>query len=150
MKTPFASRSMIQLSGVAINYILLGNFFEMVAVSSKKNPTYTLRETDNGDILGRFCQKESTKIISGIIYRRNSFNGICRFISRKYAEFCYKLSYRSNWIWRVDGKWQIQKYSIRQYNKLLQKRNSSDLVKNFRRSSEITVWIPAFSLLLNI
>ena len=70
--------------------------FEIVAISSKKPPTYTIKDEQDDTIRGKFYQKELTKSFNkGIVYNRVGYKCICATFFRQYTELFYKLFTRA-------------------------------------------------------
>ena len=70
--------------------------FEIFAFSSKKPPTYTIKDEQGEIIRGKFYQKKLSKSFNnGIVYYRVGFKCICATISRQYTELFYKLFTRA-------------------------------------------------------
>ncbi len=64
LEIEFASRSMTYPSGRVISHSLHKMFcFEIVSISSKKPPTYTIKDEQDEIIRGKFYQKELIKVI---------------------------------------------------------------------------------------
>ena len=62
METEFASRSMTSPSGRVKNHSLQKKVFEIVAISLRKPPTYTIKDEQDEIIRGKFFQKELIKV----------------------------------------------------------------------------------------
>ena len=71
-----------------------------------------------------------------IINNRVGFKSICAVVSRQYTELFYKFFYQSNWIWKVNGRLQIQKYPTHQSTKMLLRENICFFDKKPWKSSE--------------
>ena len=70
--------------------------FKIVAISSRKPPTYTIKDEQEEIIRGKFYQKELIKVINkAIVSNRVGFKLICATIARQYTELCYKLFSRA-------------------------------------------------------
>ena len=62
LETAFAYRSMTYPSGRVISHSAQKNF-ETVAISSRKPPTYKIKDEQGENIRGKFSQKELIKVI---------------------------------------------------------------------------------------
>ena len=70
--------------------------FEIVAISSKKPPTYTIKDEEDEIIRGKFYQKSLSKSINnGIVYNGAGFKCICATNSSQYTELFYTLFTRA-------------------------------------------------------
>ena len=63
LETEFAYRCMIYPSGRVISHSFAREVFEIVAISSRKLPTYTLKDGQDEIIRGKFYRKELIKVI---------------------------------------------------------------------------------------
>ena len=63
LEIEFASRSLTYPSRRVLSHNLQKMVFEIVAFSSKKPPTYTIKDEQDEIIRGKFYQKELIKVI---------------------------------------------------------------------------------------
>ena len=85
--------------------------FEIVAISSRKLPTYT-KKMNKMRLSAVNCIRKSwsTSFNNGMAYNRVVSNSICATVTRQYTQLFYNFFYQSNWIWKVKGKLKFQKY----------------------------------------
>ena len=70
--------------------------FKIVAISSRKPPTYTIKDEQDEFIRGRFYQKELIKVTDNrTVYNRVGFKCIFATISRQYTEPFYNFFTRA-------------------------------------------------------
>ena len=63
LEAEFASRSMTYRSGMVYKPQFTKEDFETVAISSRKPPTYTIKDEQDEIVRGKFYQKELIKVI---------------------------------------------------------------------------------------
>ena len=92
----------------------------------------------------------STLFKNGIVYNRVVLNCICATVSRQYNQLFYNFFYQSNWIWKVNGRLQFQKYPTHQCTKMSRRESLYFLTRNFQSRQNSTIWTLIFSLPLQI
>ena len=66
--------------------------FEIVAIETRKPPTYTIRDEQGEIIQSNFVRKDWIKSINnGFVYKRVGFKRFWRIVSKQYTQFFYKL-----------------------------------------------------------
>ena len=93
--------------------------FEVVAISSRKPATYTIKDEQAENIRGNFYQKELMKIISqGKRLQNSRFQmHLCNHFQTLHWDLLQTF-YQNNWILKVNGRLKIRKYPTHQCTKL--------------------------------
>ena len=63
MEIEFAFPAMFYHSGKVINHNLHKQFFEIVAIATKKSQTYTIKDEQEEVIRGNFYEKELVRVV---------------------------------------------------------------------------------------
>ena len=124
--------------------------FEIVAISSKKPPTYTMNMNKMKLSAVNFIRKSWSKLFNnGIAYNRVGFKCICATFSRQYIElFSSFLPEQPN----LDGQREVafSEISYPSLYQMLRRENLSFLTRNFQSCQSFIIWNLVFTLPLRI
>ena len=118
-------------------------FFEIVAVATQKHPTYTIKDEKEEVICGKFCEKEMIRVTWVWICLKSSW-----FVTHHRNSFqtthsvFLRISFRSRWTYRDNGRWQFPILLIHQCTKTLQRANLWFLMRNSPKQQSLTFLNP--------
>ena len=87
---------------------------------------------------------------NGIVYNRVGFKCVCATVSRQDNSALLQFSYQSNWIWKVNGKLQFQKFPTHQCTKMLRREKICFLTRKFQFRQTSILWNLVLTLPLRI
>ena len=98
-----------------------------------------------------FVRKSWSKSLNnGIVYNRVGFKCIWATVSRQKTQLFYRFLTKRNWIWKVIGRLQFQKYPTHQCTKKSRREKLCFLTRNFRNGQNSIIWNLVFTLPLRI
>ena len=123
--------------------------FEIVAISSRRTPTYTMNDEQDEIFRGKFHHKELIEVFQP---RNRLQDGWFLMHLLNYFETIHsallQTFYRSNWISKVNDRLHFGKYLTHQCTKMAQKEISCFSWQSFQICLNFTIWNPVFIHLL--